>query len=159
MNVRRLSLVFSVAGGALLMAATTVLVSISLGRVGTTTMGADGNAVYAEFSTPSIMEDSPGTAVGWIAATAVFVVIVALLIRYGGFVGPILVFIVLQLLVLVSILSIGIFLAAGTAAFCASALLAISDRSTRRAREHRTLRLESDDRLHLGDGCRRDLTT
>ena len=135
MDLRRLSLMFTLIGGALLLAATTFLVTASFGRVATTATddNASGSLVMIERATPSIMENSAGTAYGWLLASAALVVIFGLLTRYGGYVGPILVIIVMQLMVFASILTIGIFFFPGAGALGVAALMAIADRSNRRS--------------------------
>lgn len=130
MNLRRVSLWLSIVGGTLWLAAAILLVSVSLGEVGTTTTDADGTMVIVSRRTASIMQDSPTVAFGWIAATTAFAVAATLLIRYGGIIGGAFVIAVVGMAVLASILTIGVYLAPGAAFFGAAALLAMVDRST-----------------------------
>jgi len=140
MTVRRLSLGFTIVGGALLVAAAALLVSISLGEGGTTSMDANGVEISSTYRTPSIMQDSPRVAMGWIAATLAVVLVVGLLIRYGGYIGPVLVIAVMSLAVLVSILTLGVFLAPGVALLCNAAVLAIADRAIERDSRRKSTR-------------------
>lgn len=128
MNPRRVSLWLSVVGGTLWVAAATLLVSVSLGEVGTTTTDADGTMVIVSRRTASIMEDSPTVAFGWLAATLAFAVAATLLIRYGGIVGGAFVLAAAWMAVVAGILTIGVYLAPGAMFFGAAALLAMVDR-------------------------------
>jgi hypothetical protein len=132
MNARRWIWLLTVIGGGLLVAAVTFLVSTSWGVGGTTTTGPDGRTVVVEFRTPSVLQDSPRLAYGWIAAAIGFVVVVALVIRFGGVVGPALVLFVMWLMVAASIMTIGLFLAPGVGVLGAAAALAIADHARSR---------------------------
>lgn len=132
MNLRRVSLGFTVAGGVLLVAATTLLVSVSFGRVEFTTTDANGRAVTQMFSTPSVLQDSPRLAANWIAATVVVSAVLGLLIRYGGVVGPVLVIGALQLVIVAGILTIGRYLVPGAGCLVIAAVLALADWQQRR---------------------------
>ena len=127
MNPRRVSLWLSVVGGALWLVAAILLVSVSLGEVGTTTI-VDGTMVTVSRRTASIMEDSPTVALGWLAATLAFAVAATLLIRYGGIAGAAFVLAAVWMAVAAGILTIGVYLAPGAALFGAAALLAMVDR-------------------------------
>ena len=130
MNLRRVSLWLSIAGGTLVLAAAILLVSVSLGKVGTTATDADGTMVIVTRRTAPIIQDSPTVAFGWIVAALVFAVTATLLIRYGGVIGGTLVVAALGTAVVGGILTIGIYIAPGAMCFGAAALLAVVDRST-----------------------------
>lgn len=132
MSTRKWIWLLTVIGGALLVAAVTFLVSTSWGVGGTTTTGPDGRTVVVEFRTPSVLQDSPRLAYGWIAAAIGFVVVVALIIRFGGVVGPALVLLVTWLMVAASIMTIGLFLAPGVGVLGAAAALAIAEHARSR---------------------------
>jgi uncharacterized membrane protein SpoIIM required for sporulation len=110
------------------------LVTISLGTVGGGRVGrSDGTTVVTPARrTASIFEDSPGVALGWIAATLAIAVIATLLIRYGGIVGATLVLMIMGLAMLVSTVTrIGIYVIPGVNCLGAAALLTLVDRVTR----------------------------
>jgi hypothetical protein len=134
LTTRRCTLIFSIVGGALLVAATTLLVSISWGMTSSTTTDASGMTITTEARTPSIMQDSPRVALGWIVASLLIAVVVALLIRFGGFIGPAVVMCLMWLIVLAGIMTIGIYLAPAAISLCVASLLAIADRADRRQR-------------------------
>ena len=131
MSLRRASLGASILGGVLLVAAATLLVTISLGEVGSTEATSDGEVVMTMRATASVMEDSPRLAFSWIAAAVAFAVVAALLIRFGGLVGAALVVGLMGLVVLAGILTIGIFLVPSATCFGVSALLITVDRLDR----------------------------
>ena len=131
MSLRRASLGASILGGVLLVAAAWLLVTISLGEVGTTEATSDGEAIMTMRATASVMEDSPRLAFSWIAAAAAFALVATLLIRFGGLLGAGLVVGLMGLVVLAGILTIGIFLVPSATCFGVSALLITVDRLDR----------------------------
>jgi hypothetical protein len=131
MTPRRWSLVLTVVGGALLLAGVGLLVTLSLGRGAMSSTDEIGRTVMVEYRSPSIWQDAPRTAVGWLVATVVFVVVVGLVIRFGGVVGAVVVASLMWLMVMASILTIGIYLAPGAAGLSAAAAASVVDRATR----------------------------
>lgn len=111
--------------------AAALLVSRSLGRLGTTSTDAAGRTIVIERPTPSILEESPGLAVRWIAASVVGCLVLGGLVGFGRTVGPVLVICVMGLVTMASILTIGAYLAPGAAAWCGAASLAIAERAQR----------------------------
>lgn len=143
MTPRRWSLLLTVVGGLLLLGGVSILVTVSLGRGAMSSTDEYGRTVMFEYRTPSIWQDAPRTAVGWLAATLVFVVVIGLIIRYGGVVGAVVVAMLMWLMVMASILTIGIFLAPGAAGLGAAAAASVVDRANRSAASKRSTEMSN----------------
>ncbi|MFN7151301.1 MAG: hypothetical protein ACK4V6_17715 [Microthrixaceae bacterium] len=131
MTPRRWSLALTVFGGLLLLGGVSLLVTSSMGRGAMSSTNEFGRTVMIEYRTPSIWQDAPRTAVGWLVATVVFVIAVGLLIRFGGIVAAVAVAMLMWLMVMASILTIGVFLAPGAAGLGAAAAASVVDRANR----------------------------
>jgi hypothetical protein len=131
-------LVLTIVGGLLLLGGVSLLVTLSLGRGAMSSTDEYGRTVMVEYRTPSIWQDAPRTAVGWLVATVVFVVVIGLVIRWGGVVGAVVVAMLMWLIVMASILTIGIFLAPGAAGLSAAAAASVVDRANRSSASKRS---------------------
>lgn len=129
MNLRRWSLWLSVAGAALWVAAATYLVSVGWGETSTTTATPDGGVVTETHRTASAYENDPAQAVRMVLILLAVGVVAMMLVRFGGYVGPVVVIGITGLGTLAAMLTIGIFIAPGTACMGAAALIAIVDRA------------------------------
>lgn len=129
MNLRRWSLGLSVVGAAVWVAAATYLVSVGWGETSTTTATPGGGGVTETHRTASAYENDPAQAVRMVLIVLAASVVAVLLIRFGGYVGPMVVIGITGLGTFAAMLTIGIFIAPGTACMGAAALLAIIDRA------------------------------
>lgn len=119
-------------GGVLLVAAAVLLTTVSLGRSATERVGSDGKVVFETHATASVFESSPRAALVWIAVAVGVAVVFGLLICFGRTPGALVVVLIAALALFASMLSIGIFLAPGLAAFVAAAMITIIERSAAR---------------------------
>lgn len=105
------------------------LVSVGWGEISTVTTGPDGAQITETHRSSSALESSPETAEKVLLATLGWAAIAMLLIRFGGITGGLIVMVVSGMATLAAMLTIGVFIAPGTACMGAAALLAIADRS------------------------------
>lgn len=129
MSLSKWSFWLSVLGAALWLAAATFLVSVGWGEVSTTTVGSDGAIISETHRTASAFESSAVMAARVLLATLITAAFAMLLIRYGGLLGGALVIGISGLATIAAMLTIGIYIAPGTACMGAAALLAVIDRT------------------------------
>ncbi|MFN8052594.1 MAG: hypothetical protein U0Q22_14200 [Acidimicrobiales bacterium] len=133
MDARRTSLWLSISGGAALVAAAIYLVSVGWGEVSEWRVGPDGHRVTHTHRTASPFESSPATAVRSVLIVVAVVVVLGLLIRFGGLLGHLFVIAVAGLACLASLMTLFILIIPGTTLLTIAALMAEADRLQRRA--------------------------
>ncbi len=128
MSLRGWSLWLSMLGAVLWLAAATFLVSVGWGEISTRAVGPDGAMISETHRTASALKNNPAMAGRVLLATLIVAAVAIVLIRFGGFLGGALVIGISGLATMAAMLTIGIFIAPGTACMGAAAVLALTDR-------------------------------
>ena len=135
MNLRRVSVWFSIGGGAAWLTAALFLLSRGWGE--TTTVSSDPSGVITTETprTASVFQSSPDLAARWLLAVCALSLVAGLLLRFGGLVGLVVAGVVAglgMLLTVLGMLTIGVLIAPGASLWGAAVVLAAAARVERR---------------------------